>query len=297
MITVMGATGRTGSKIATRLLRAGEQVRVVGRSAERLAELADAGAEPAVGDATDPAFLSAAFRGADAVYAMLPVDPTWPDYHAEVDRLGEAVAAAVRDAGVRHVVTLSSLGAEQAAGTGFIVSLYRQEQRLRALPDTNVLALRAGLFFESFEPALDLMIDQGINADTVAPDVPIPMVATRDLADAAATALRARDWTGFVVREVLGQRDLTYREVTAILGDRIGRPGLQYVQLPDTEMLHALTGAGLSADVAAQNLDMNRAMSDRTIRSREGRRPQNTTPTRFEDFADELVSAYATRSA
>lgn len=297
MITVMGATGRTGSKIATRLLRAGEQVRVVGRSAERLAELADAGAEPAVGDATDPAFLSAAFRGADAVYAMLPVDPTWPDYHAEVDRLGEAVAAAVRDAGVRHVVTLSSLGAEQAAGTGFIVSLYRQEQRLRALPDTNVLALRAGLFFESFEPALDLMIDQGINADTVAPDVPIPMVATRDLADAAATALRARDWTGFVVREVLGQRDLTYREVTAILGDRIGRPGLQYVQLPDTEMLHALTGAGLSADVAAQNLDMNRAMSDRTIRSREGRGPQNTTPTRFEDFADELVSAYATRSA
>ena len=92
-----------------------------------------------------------------------------------------------------------------------------------------MLALRAGLFFETFVPALDLMIDQGINADTVAPDVPIPMVATRDLADAAATALRARDWTGFVVREVLGQRDLTFREVTAILGERLGRPGLPYV--------------------------------------------------------------------
>jgi uncharacterized protein YbjT (DUF2867 family) len=47
MITVTGATGRTGSKIATRLLHAGGPVRAVGRSAARLAELADAGAEPA----------------------------------------------------------------------------------------------------------------------------------------------------------------------------------------------------------------------------------------------------------
>jgi uncharacterized protein YbjT (DUF2867 family) len=297
MIAVMGATGRTGSKIATQLLHAGGPVRAVGRSAARLAELADAGAEPVVGDPGDPGFLTAAFHGADAVYTMLPVDPTWSDYHAEVDRVGEAVVAAVRDSGVRHVVALSSLGAERAAGTGFIVSLYRQEQRLRALSLTNVLALRAGLFFETFVPALDLMIDQGINADTVAPDVPIPMVATRDLADAAATALRARDWTGFLVREVLGQRDLTFREVTAILGERLGRPGLPYIQLPDAAMLHALTEAGLSADVAAQTLDMNRAISDRTIRSRERRGPQNTTPTRFEDFADELSSAYTTRSA
>jgi uncharacterized protein YbjT (DUF2867 family) len=296
MITVMGATGRTGSKIAAQLLRAGEPVRAVGRSAARLTELAGAGAEPVVGDAKDPEFLTAAFSGADAVYAMLPVDPTWSDYHAEVDSLGEAVAAAVRDSGVRHVVALSAVGAERAAGTGFMVSLYRQEQRLRALSDTNVLALRAGMFFEAFVPALDLMIDQGIHADTVAADVPIPMVATRDLADAAATALRARDWTGFVVREVLGERDLTFREVTAILGERIGRPGLPYVRLSDAEMLHALTQAGLSADVAAQALEMNRALNDRTIGSREGRGPQNTTLTRFEDFADELVGAYATRS-
>ena len=123
------------------------------------------------------------------------------------------------------------------------------------------------------------------------------MVATRDVADVAAAALRARDWTGFVVREVSGQRDLTFGEVTAIIGERIGRPGLPYVQLPDAEMLGALTDAGLSADVAAQNLEFNRALSDRTIRSREPRGPQNTTPTRFEDFADELLSGYATRSA
>ncbi len=292
MITVMGASGRTGGEIAAQLLKAGEQVRAVGRSASRLADLADAGAEPIVGDANDPEFLTRAFRGADAVYTLLPVDPAWPDYHAAVNELGEAVVAAVRSSGVRHVVALSSLGAERPTGTGFIVSLHRQEQRLRQLADTNVLILRAGLFFESFLPAVDLIKEQGINGDTVAPDVRIPMVATRDIAEVAAAALQTRDWTGIVVREVLGERDLSYAEVTTILGERIGEPDLQYVQFPEADMVAALTAAGLSADVATLNIEMNRAMSDRTIRSLEGRRPENTTPTRFEDFAGVLADAY-----
>ena len=47
MIVVLGATGNTGSVVAQRLLDAGESVRVVSRSRERLQPLVDAGAEPA----------------------------------------------------------------------------------------------------------------------------------------------------------------------------------------------------------------------------------------------------------
>jgi hypothetical protein len=50
---------------------------------------------------------------------------------------------------------------------------------------------------------------EGINSDSVQADLPIPMVATRDIADAAATALKSRDWNGVVVRELLGPRDLS----------------------------------------------------------------------------------------
>lgn len=293
MIVVMGATGRTGGEITARLLRAGEPVRAVSRSASRLAELVAAGAEPLVGDASDPTFLTGAFRGADAVYTLVPIETDWPDYHAAADRLGEAVATAIRDSGIGHVVALSSVGADLAAGTGFLTSLYRQEQRLRRLADTNVLVLRSGMFFESFFDALGLIREQGINGDSMAPDVPIPMIATRDIADVAATALRSRDWTDFVVRELLGERDLSYAEVTTILGRGIGKPDLAYVQFSEADTLLALTEAGLSPDVARLNVEMNRALSGGTVRSREGQRRENTTPTRFEDFADELTRAYS----
>ena len=45
MITVMGATGNTGRKVADTLLKAGEKVRVLGRSRAKLAPLEKAGAE------------------------------------------------------------------------------------------------------------------------------------------------------------------------------------------------------------------------------------------------------------
>jgi uncharacterized protein YbjT (DUF2867 family) len=62
----MSATGNIGSKLANILLDKGEKVRVIGRSSERLKPLVGQGAEPAVGDVSDAAFLTNSFKGADA---------------------------------------------------------------------------------------------------------------------------------------------------------------------------------------------------------------------------------------
>jgi NAD(P)-dependent dehydrogenase (short-subunit alcohol dehydrogenase family) len=80
MITVMGATGHTGKKIAEALLDAGQKVRALGRSEGKLAELERRGAEVLTGDVADAAFLAKAFRGAAAVYTLLPTDQRSPDY-------------------------------------------------------------------------------------------------------------------------------------------------------------------------------------------------------------------------
>ena len=100
MITVMGATGNTGRKITELLLEAGEEVRALGRSPEKLAELEALGAETVAGDVRDADYLARAFAGADAVYTLTAFDPTLPDYHADQDRRGEAIAAAIRESGV-----------------------------------------------------------------------------------------------------------------------------------------------------------------------------------------------------
>jgi uncharacterized protein YbjT (DUF2867 family) len=290
MISVMGATGHVGGEVARGLLKAGERVRALGRSRERLAGII--GAEARAGDAADAAYLTDAFQGADAVLTLLPPDPTSTDYRALQDRQGETIVKAVRESGVRHVVFVSSVGADQASGTGPIAGLAAQEGRFEALKGTNVLALRPGFFFENFYASLPVVKHRGVIGDAVAPDVALPMIATRDIAAAAVQALQARDWTGFVVRELLGPRDVTHAEAARIIGERIGRPDLPYVQLPYGDMVGALVAAGLSENVASTYVEMARAFNEGRVRSVEGRSAANTTATRLEDFAAELAQAY-----
>ena len=160
-------------------------------------------------------YLASTFAGADAVYTLTAFDPTLPNYHADQDRRGEAIASAIRQSGVRHVVALSALGSELASGNGFIASLHRQERRLRALDGVNLMILRPGAFFEGFYAALDTIRHEGVVADSVAPEAKVPMIATADIAAVATGALQERNWSGIVVRELLGLRDLTYTEAAA----------------------------------------------------------------------------------
>ena len=105
MITVMGATGNTGRKITELLLEAGEEVRALGRSPEKLAELHALGAETVAGDVRDADFLAGTFAGADAAYTLTAFDPTLPDYHADQDRRGEAIASAIRESGAHSAAS------------------------------------------------------------------------------------------------------------------------------------------------------------------------------------------------
>ena len=72
MITVMGATGHVGGRITELLLDAGEPVRALGRSTDKLASAVGRGASVLTGDAGDVSFLTQAFRGADAAFTLLP---------------------------------------------------------------------------------------------------------------------------------------------------------------------------------------------------------------------------------
>jgi uncharacterized protein YbjT (DUF2867 family) len=293
---VMGATGNIGSKVSEQLLAGGHSVRALGRSLDKLAGLKAKGADVRTGDAADAAFLAAAFTGADGVFTMQPPNPISPDMLADSDRTGSAIAEAIAASGTRHVVALSSVGAERASGTGPIVGLHRQEERLKRLAGTNVLILRPGYFFENFLHVLDLIRHQGINGGGAAGATAIPMIATEDIARVAAGALAARDWTGVRVQELLGPRDLSFDEATRIIGATIGKPDLAYVRFPYADYAAALQQAGLSKSVADLYAEMEKAFDDGIVKSVEGRHAGNTTPTRFEDFAEVIARAYRGRA-
>jgi uncharacterized protein YbjT (DUF2867 family) len=291
-IAVMGASGNIGSRVSEQLLAGGHAVRALGRSAEKLAGLKARGAEILLGDAADEAFLTRAFTGADGAFTLIPPSPAAPDVLAEMDRLGTSIASAIARSGVRHAVAISSVGADRPSGTGPIAGLHAQEQRLKQLAGANVLVLRPGYFFENFLHSLDLIRHQGINGGGAAGRTTLPMIATQDIAAVAARALAARDWTGFQVRELLGQRDLSFDEATRIIGAKIGKPDLAYVQFPSADYSAALQQAGLSKSVADGYAEMEKAFDDGLVKSIEGRNAANTTPTAFEEFAGVIAEAY-----
>jgi uncharacterized protein YbjT (DUF2867 family) len=290
MIAVMGATGHTGGRVAETLIARGERVRVVARDAAKLKALQEKGAEVAAGDGGDAAFLARAFEGAEAAYTLLPPDLRAENMRALQDRIGEATASGLKKAGVKRVVFLSSQGGDVPSGTGPIAGLHAQEERLRAL-GVDLLILRPGYFLENLYANVPLIKGQGINGGAIAPDLRMAMIHTRDIAEAAAAALLARDFKGVVVRDLLGERDLTMAEVTRVLGSRIGRPDLPYVQFPYDGFRQALVQAGLSADVAAGYAEMSEAFNTGRIKLAP-RTPASTTPTSVEAFADEFARAF-----
>lgn len=292
MITVMGASGHTGGKIAAALSNQGRGVRALGRTEQKLAACRDQGAEVWTGDILDVTYLTGAFRGAEAVYTLLPTDQRSPDYRARQDQEGEAIAAAIAASGVSRVVALSCVGADVGQGRGMIDGLHAQEERLKRIYGLNVLFLRPVSFFENFYATLSLIREHGMTADSVDPDVTIPMVATRDIAAIAVEALTSPQWRGTEVREILGPRDMTHRETARLLGERIGLPDLPYVRFTDEQMCGALVSAGTSPSFAQSYVEMTQAFNRGSVAPANGRTAANTTATRFEDFTVELATAY-----
>ncbi len=298
MYVVLGASGHTGHVVTSNLLAGGQKVRVVGRNAAHLQPLAAKGAETFIADATDAGALVKAFHQADSAYVMIPPNPTSKDPLGYSNRVSDAITSAVQKTGIKNVVALSSIGADKTSGTGPVLGLYHLEQKLNQISGANVLHLRAGYFMENTLPQASAIRQMGAVATPLRPDLKLPMIATRDIGTAAAEALLHPSVRGKQTRELLGQRDLNYAEVAAIIGKAIGKPDLKYVQVPDDQFRSALGQMGMSEQFGSLLLEMIGALNSGSMRSLEPRTPQNTTPTNYETFVVEyLVPAYKQQAA
>jgi len=287
LYVILGASGNTGSIIANFLLSKGEKVRVVGRDLARLQPFLREGAEAFAADVSDAAALTKAFSGARAAYAMLP--PL--DSREEQERQSDAIAKAVKDSGLRYAVHLSSYGAHVPEGTGPVTGLHSSEQKLNAITGLNVLHLRAAYFMENNLAAIDMIQDTGMYGHALLPDLKLPMIATRDVADYAAQRLLDLDFPGKQTRELLGERDLSMAEATAVIARGIGKPDLRYEQFSYDQVQQALTQMGFSPRKAAVYIEMFESINAGLLAAQEPRSPENSTPTSFEKFVQEVFLA------
>ena len=286
MYVILGASGNTGSIIADTLLSKGKKVRVVGRDAGRLQPFVGKGAEAFTADMSDAAALTEAFTGARAAYLLLPPITSREDQERESD----AIAKAVTESGLRYAVYLSSYGAHVPEGTGPVAGLHSSEQKLNAIGGLNVLHLRAAYFMENNLAAIGMIQEMGIFGHALLPDLKMPMIATRDVGDYAAQRLLDLDFSGKQTRELLGERDLSMAEATAIIARGIGKPDLRYEQFSYDQEQQVLEQMGMPRKKAAVYIEMFRAINTGVLAAQEPRSPENTTPTSFEQFVQDVFA-------
>ena len=197
----------------------------------------------------------------------------------------------MKESGLPYAVYLSSYGAQVPEGTGPVTGLHSLEQKLNAIDGLNVLHLRAAYFMENNLAAISMIQGMGIFGNALLPDVKLPMIATSDVGDYAAQRLLHLDFSGKQTRELLGERDLSMTEATAVIGRGIGKPDLRYEQFPYDQVQQVLTQMGVPPKGAALYIEMYKAINVGILAPLEPRSTENTTPTSFERFVQDVFAA------
>ncbi len=259
MFTVFGATGNTGSVVASELLAKGKRVRVVVRSEAKGGEWKAKGAEVAIGDVLDPTTVTAALAGAEGAYMLVPPDAQATDLVGRGRAIVDAYVRGLTTHPVKHVAFLSSIGAQEASGTGPIVITHNAEQALGKLAGTRFTWVRAAYFMENI-----LANAHPMKGDGVLPvfgggeGYPFPMIATRDIGRVAAEALAEGAPAANAIIELSGPKEYSFvdaaTEATRLLGRKV-----QATPLPIEAMVPALVGVGISENVASLYKEMTQA--------------------------------------
>ncbi|WP_413586455.1 NmrA family NAD(P)-binding protein [Bdellovibrio sp. HCB274] len=283
MILVMGATGHVGSKIAMELLSQGHDVRLLARHFPNPEVFA--GAEIITGDANSVDTMMHALRGCSSAFLMTPSDikADEPRFHA--NKIGEVIAEAVEEIGIKHVVHLSSVGADLESGTGPVLALHDQEERLNNIRALNIVHLRPTYYMENLLQEIPTIIAMDKIFGIIPEDAPVDLVATKDVAARAAFLLANPHFRSHNVEYLLGERTLTYREIARVLGQSIGKPTLEYAEVPDTELRNYMIGAGMSENMANEIIELDHAASNGIMASTYSRDNNNSTVTSIERFA------------
>ncbi|NGO77231.1 NAD(P)H-binding protein [Streptomyces sp. YC504] len=218
---VLGGTGKTGSRVVTRLRELGLPVRVGSRSVDPPFDWADR-------STWGPALTDVA-----AVYVTYYPDLATP---GAPEAVGAFADLAVRS-GARRLVMLSGRGEPEAEAA---------EKLLRA-SGADWTILRAAWFSQNFSENYLLEPVQAGEVVLPAGDVPEPFVDVDDIADVA-TATLTRDGHSGQIYDLTGPRLLTMADAVAEIGAAAGRT-ISFVPVPAGDYAAALAAEGVPGEV------------------------------------------------
>lgn len=290
---ITGGAGNISAPLATALLKAGHQITIITRNEANVAALTALGAKAAVGSVEDRAFLTRSFEGADAVYTMVPPNHNPIQWKQWIGSIGENYAAAIKANGIKHVVNLSSVGADLPDGCGPVSGLYKVEQALNQLENTAVLHLRPSYFYQNLLANVGLIKTAGIMGSNFGlGERAFPIVDPSDIAAVAIEALLSLKFTGHSAVYIASD-EVSTAQIASTIGAAIGKPELNWVVFTDEQTLGGMRQAGLPDEVAKNYTEMGAALNNGTMLADYFRhRPSGLGKVKLTDFAKTFAAIY-----
>ncbi|MET0635853.1 MAG: NAD(P)H-binding protein [Chitinophagaceae bacterium] len=290
-IIITGSLGNISKPLTATLAGSGHDVTVVSKSAGRTAAIEELGAKAAIGSVEDQAFINKTFAGADIVYTMVPGNFGVADYRKYESGIGEVYAEGIRNAGIKKVVNLSSIGAELPSGTGPIAGLHDVENILNKLDGVDVKHLRAGFFYTNYYNDIPMIKNNKIIGSNYSAGSRLVLVHPNDIADAVAEEIQG-NFSGKSVRYIVSD-ERVISEIVAVLGAAIGQPNLPWVKFTDEQSLEGMKSAGFPPQIAATYAEMGAAIDKGIlVKYYMENKLKPTSKTKLETFAKEFASAY-----
>ena len=269
-ILVIGATGKTGSRVAARLDAAGHPVR---HGARRSATPFDWEA---------PETWAPALRGTRAAYVTYFPDLAFPGAVSKLESLCETA----RDVGLDHLVLLSGRGEHHA----------RLGEDVVRHSGIDFTLVRAAWFAQNFsEGYLRDPILAGV-LPMPGGDMPEPIIDVDDIADVAVAALTEEGHEGHLY-EVTGPRLMTFADMAGELSLATGRE-IRHIPIQFDEFRASVAQAGgdfiadIFTAIARETLDGRNAHTTDGVMRALGRPPRD-----FADFARAAARSGAWSSA
>ena len=238
---VFGATGSLGGHVLTQLVARGvapERITAVGRNAERLAELADAGFGTAALDLSDSKAVAETVAGHSDVVLISGGDP---------DRVAQhlSVIQAAADAGAQHIYYTSGIRADEGAD---INADHKATEDALITSGITYTILRNTWYIENYVQAMQGPRYTGVFPAAVG-DAVVAAAGRKDLAEAVAVVVTTQGHDNETY-SLSGDTDFTYADIAKAMATVLERD-VTYVPVSPNELRSQLTGAGLDGGLAA----------------------------------------------
>jgi uncharacterized protein YbjT (DUF2867 family) len=304
-ITITGSLGNISHPLTKELVGQGHSVTVISSKSDKQKAIEALGAVAAIGSIEDVDFLINAFKGADAVYCMIPLVFSEPDVPAYLCRVARNYLQAIKQTKVKRVVVLSGWAADLISGENV-------EDIFDELTDVSMTIMRPASFYTNFYSSIDLIRGKGLIGafltlrysgvmallrgrrgllmGNCGGDDKIVFVSPTDIAAAVAEELLTAAESKKI--RYVGSEEMTCNEAAGIIGNAIGKPYLKWILLSDKQMMEGLKMAKIPLALATLLVEMQAVNhSGGPLRNFHKNNPKMGI-VKLKDFAKEFAEAY-----